>query len=235
MAGSSASSWRSAPHEGRCFGQSASALHGVTQEKRVAADPWTGRSPALHEPGAGLMFTQKSGLVGLVEPVHDCPRGHCGRPCPQTCRHLCDSSPPSTSVSLTESSPGLQPLGSFFESLAGSAVALATGTEAVATRTGAELAEASASLTARSFGQPTRTEAESHATTSADLCMSGPSNRRTGGDGVSTFRDALTERGTRRWRATGCRKRRPRTGRRCPGTRPPRAGRDGRRSEGSSG
>jgi hypothetical protein len=156
----SASSKRSGPHEGRCFGQSVSALHGVRQEKRVAADPWTTRSPGLHEPGAGLTFTQTSGLVEVAEPVHDCPIGHCGRPCPQTCRHFCDSTPPVTSVSLTKSCPGLQPPGSRFGSEAGSAVALgavATGVEGVAT--GAAPASGAASpLPAPSFGQPTRSE-----------------------------------------------------------------------------
>lgn len=167
-AGLSRSSMSSGPHAGRCFGQSASALQGVTQKKSVAADPWMSRSPGLHDPAAGLTFTQTSGPFGVAEPVHDCPRGHCPRPCPQTCRHFCDSTPPGTSVSLTESCPGLQPLGSRFGSAEGSDVALAvaTGVEEVATGTATPAsAAASASLPRRSFEQPTRSEAASSATT----------------------------------------------------------------------
>ena len=171
-AGLSASSRRSGPHTGRCFGHSVSALQGVTHEKSVAADPWSSRSPGLHEATVGLAFTQTSGPFGVVEPVHDCPAGHGPRPDPQICRHFWVAMPPSTSVSLTESWPGLQPLGSRFGSAEGSAVALEAlaAVEGVATGAAAP-ASTAASLLAPSFGQPTRSADTSSAATIADLCM----------------------------------------------------------------
>ena len=193
-AGLSRSSMRSGPHAGRCFGQSVSALQGVTQKKRVAADPWMSRSPGLHDPAAGLTFTQTSGPFGVVEPVHDWPEGHCPRPCPQTCRHFCDSTPPGTSVSLTESCPGLHPLGSRFGSAEGSGFALAASTaSAEGVPTGAAppaSTPASVSPSDPSFGQPTRSEAASNATQSAEFFMSGRPNRVTRSPDVSTFRRA---------------------------------------------